>query len=94
MDHEYGSASLEPSLVGWDWFSLQLEDNTELTIYLLRQLDGVNHQASSGTYVDAGGYSHHLPGRLSPWRSSIAGSVPNPGLATRTDGASKSPDTV
>jgi len=61
MDHEYGSASLEPSLVGWDWFSLQLEDNTELMIYLLRQQDGVNHPASSGTYVEAGGQAHHLP---------------------------------
>jgi predicted secreted hydrolase len=61
MDHEYGSASLEPALVGWDWFSVQLEDNTELMIYLLRQQDGNNHPASSGTFVDQDGQAHHLP---------------------------------
>ncbi|MDH4205484.1 MAG: carotenoid 1,2-hydratase, partial [Desulfobacteraceae bacterium] len=36
MDHEFSTATLEPGLVGWDWFSLQLSDNTEIMIYLLR----------------------------------------------------------
>jgi predicted secreted hydrolase len=61
MDHEYGSAPLEQALVGWDWFSLQLEDSTELMFYLLRQQDGNNHPASSGTFVDQDGQAHHLP---------------------------------
>jgi predicted secreted hydrolase len=61
MDHEYGSASLEPALVGWDWFSVHLEDNAELMIYLLRQQEGNSHPASSGTYVEANGQAHHLP---------------------------------
>ncbi|HAA03977.1 MAG TPA: carotenoid 1,2-hydratase [Syntrophobacteraceae bacterium] len=79
MDHEYGSASLEPNLMGWDWFSLQLKDNTELMLYLLRQEDGNNHPSSSGTYVDAGGQAHHLPADaftvevLDSWVSSTSG---------------------
>jgi predicted secreted hydrolase len=60
MDHEYSSAPLEPSLVGWDWFSIQLADQSELMIYLLRQHDGSLHPASSGTLVDRTGQTLHL----------------------------------
>jgi predicted secreted hydrolase len=60
MDHEYSSAPLEPNLVGWDWFSLQLSDQSELMLYQLRQHDGATHPASSGTYVDRSGETHHL----------------------------------
>ena len=52
MDHEFSSTSLEPGIVGWDWFSLQLSDKTEVMIYLLRKKDGALSPASSGTYVD------------------------------------------
>jgi predicted secreted hydrolase len=55
MDHEFSSAPLEEDLEGWDWFSLQLEDRTELMIYLLRQKAGGNSSASSGSFVKAGG---------------------------------------
>jgi predicted secreted hydrolase len=60
MDHEFSSAPLEPDLVGWDWFSLQLADNRELMIYLLRRKDGAYSPASSGTFVDASGKAVHL----------------------------------
>ena len=40
MDHEFSSAPLESDLAGWDWFSLQLSNNTELMVYLLRKKDG------------------------------------------------------
>lgn len=60
MDHEYSSAYLEPGLAGWDWFSLQLSDDTELMIFLLRHDDGKLSPASSGTYVDSRGRSRHL----------------------------------
>jgi len=55
MDHEFSTAPLEAGLVGWDWFSVQLENNTELMMYFLRQDDGRYHSASSGTFVDAAG---------------------------------------
>jgi predicted secreted hydrolase len=60
MDHEFSSAPLEPGLAGWDWFSLQLSDQTEIMIYLMRQKEGGFSPVSSGTYVDADGASRHL----------------------------------
>ncbi len=55
MDHEFSTAPLEADLVGWDWFSLQLDNHTELMLYFLRQADGRYSLASSGTFVDAAG---------------------------------------
>jgi predicted secreted hydrolase len=60
MDHEFSSAPLEEDLVGWDWFSIQLSDRTELMIYLLRHPDGSSSRASSGTFVKPNGESIHL----------------------------------
>jgi len=60
MDHEFSTAPLEPGLVGWDWFSLQLSDNTEVMIYLLRQKGGGVNPASSGTYIPSRGNALRL----------------------------------
>jgi predicted secreted hydrolase len=56
-DHQWGDFNVFGSK-GWDWFSLQLDDNTEVMIFLLHYLDG--HTAlTGGTFVDAHGcYSH------------------------------------
>ena len=51
MDHEFGTTFLEPSQQGWDWFSLQLEDGTDLMVYMLRQQDGASDSHSSGTLI-------------------------------------------
>ena len=55
MDHEFSTAPLAPNLIGWDWFSLQLDNQTELMLYLLRQADGQYSSASSGSFIDAKG---------------------------------------
>lgn len=60
MDHEFGSGDLGPDQVGWDWFSIQLENRTELMFYRLRRADGATDQASSGTLVFPDGRSQHL----------------------------------
>jgi predicted secreted hydrolase len=60
MDHEFGSADLSEDLVGWDWFSLQLDDRSEVMIYLLRRADGSPDPASSGTVVHPDGQSEML----------------------------------
>jgi len=60
MDHEYSTALLEPGLRGWDWFSLQLSDKSEIMAFLLRADDGRVHPASSATVVDAAGQTQHL----------------------------------
>jgi len=55
MDHEFFTESMDSTESGWDWLSLQLEDNTELMLYRLRHKDGSVDPYSSGTYVDAAG---------------------------------------
>jgi predicted secreted hydrolase len=60
MDHEFSTAELQPGIEGWDWFSLQLDNGSELMLYLLRQADGRLNPASSGTLVDKNGKTHHL----------------------------------
>ena len=60
MDHEFGSADLDKDLAGWDWFSLQLDDQTELMLYRLRRTDGSTDPLSSGTLIDRDGRGRHL----------------------------------
>jgi predicted secreted hydrolase len=60
MDHEFSTAPLDQGLAGWDWFSLQLSDNTDVMLYLLREKNGVIHPVSSGSWVDADGTRRHL----------------------------------
>ncbi len=61
MDHEFGSADLDSDLVGWDWFSVQMDDRTELMLYRLRRTDGSSDPSSSGTLIHADGTSEYLP---------------------------------
>ncbi len=51
MDHEFGTAFLEPGIKGWDWFSLQLSDRTEIMLFLLRTADGGINSVSGGTFI-------------------------------------------
>ena len=51
---------MAPGLVGWDWFSLQLDDGWEVMLYLLRHQDGSVDPASSGTLIDPQGHARHL----------------------------------
>ena len=60
MDHEWFTHQLEPNQTGWDWFSIQLDDNTELMLFQLRHKDGSIDNCSAGTWVDAAGKAHHL----------------------------------
>jgi predicted secreted hydrolase len=60
MDHEFFSHQLESNQVGWDWFSVQLDDKTELMLFRIRRRDGSTDPYSAGTFVDAQGTSTHL----------------------------------
>lgn len=60
MDHEFGSNQLTAEQVGWDWFSVQLKDGTELMLYIMRKADGTIDENSSATMVHADGKSDHL----------------------------------
>jgi predicted secreted hydrolase len=82
MDHEFFTQQLDPDQIGWDWISLQLDDNTEVMLFRLRKRDGSIDSYSSGTYVDAHGKSTHLSKSdfvLEPlakkWASRISGAT-------------------
>lgn len=60
MDHEFGSGDLGDDLVGWDWFSVQLADKTDLMLYRLRRSDGTIAPVSSGTVMFPNGRTQHL----------------------------------
>ena len=59
MDKEFGSNQLAEGQVGWDWFSLQLDDGRELMLYDLRRRDG-SRDFARGTLIDASGQATYL----------------------------------
>jgi len=81
MDHEFGSSFLEEDQAGWDWLSIQLDEDVELMVYQLRKRDGSRDPHSSGTFVGRDGTSTRLqasdyaltPGRT--WRSPGSGAT-------------------
>jgi predicted secreted hydrolase len=70
MDHEFGSGQLQEDQQGWDWYSLQLSDGTDLMLYRLRRKDGTVVPQSSGTIVLANGTATHLTKDQATIRSS------------------------
>lgn len=60
MDHEWFSNLLDPAQTGWDWFSVQLENNTQFMLFQLRRVDGTTDAHSSGTYIAADGHATNL----------------------------------
>jgi len=79
MDHEFGSNQLQEHQVGWDWFSLQLENGMDLMFYQIRNKDGTPDPSSSGTIIYADGAHQHLPLKdfqievLKKWKSRKSG---------------------
>ena len=79
MDHEYSSNQLNDELSGWDWFSLKLDNQTELMLYQLRLKTGGVDSFSSGTLVSADGMARHLKQHefivkpLTQWKSKRSG---------------------
>jgi predicted secreted hydrolase len=83
LDREWGTSALGADLEGWDWFSIQLDDHTEIMYYRLRRHDGGTDPLSRGSFV-------HADGRVSPldagdvvleptgrWRSPLGGVYPS-----------------
>jgi predicted secreted hydrolase len=81
MDHEYSTSALGPELVGWDWFSIQMDDGGELMVYQIRKEDGSADSFSSGTFIDPDGQTTRLNRddfRIDvrdTWRSSHSGAT-------------------
>jgi len=60
LDREWGSGSLGPQEIGWDWFGLQLGDGSALMFYSLRDRDGTEDRYSAGTWVDSAAHARPL----------------------------------
>jgi predicted secreted hydrolase len=60
MDHEFGSNQLQEYQVGWDWFSIQLENGIDLMFYRIRHRDGRIDPYSSGTIIFPDGKNESL----------------------------------
>jgi predicted secreted hydrolase len=61
MDHEWFTNLLESGERGWDWFSAQLDDGTELMLFRVRRTDAAE-PFSAGTFVARDGHSSYLRG--------------------------------
>lgn len=81
MDHEFGSAGLRETQQGWDWISVQLDNDTELMLYVIRRRDGTPDPQSSGSLVTSDGTVIHIRNdqmRIEPlakWRSPKSGAT-------------------
>ncbi len=60
MDHEFGTTQLSSEQIGWDWFSLQLDNQSEIMLYRLRRKGGSVDRNSAGTTVFPDGETLHL----------------------------------
>lgn len=60
MDHEFFTHQLGGEQTGWDWFSIQLANESELMLFRLRRRDGTADPFSAGAYIDSRGQSRHL----------------------------------
>jgi predicted secreted hydrolase len=51
LDREWSTSALASDQSGWDWFSLQFNDNSELMYYQLRDDLSNTHSSSSGNFT-------------------------------------------
>jgi len=80
MDKEFGTSQLSSRQVGWDWFSVRLDDGRDLMLYTLRRSDGAIDARSAtlvapdGTarFLDPAGWSVEATAR---WASPETGAV-------------------
>jgi predicted secreted hydrolase len=55
MDHEYGTSALSGDAVGWDWFSVTLDDGTVIMFAEIRTTTGEAQDIFEGTLAFADG---------------------------------------
>ena len=77
MDHQWGNF-LTLGVGGWDWFSIQLDNNTEMMLYLIRDATGKT-VSSYVEYIGPHAEIHLLPPGtlhvdvLDHWKSPVTG---------------------
>ena len=60
MDREWSTSALGDNQVGWDWFSLQLDNGGALMLFEIRRADGTREATSAGSYIAPDGTVTHL----------------------------------
>jgi predicted secreted hydrolase len=81
MDHEFGSAALRETQQGWDWFSIQLDNEAEVMLYVIRRTDGTADVTSSGSLITSSGdviALHRDQMKITPlgkWKSKQSGAT-------------------
>ena len=60
MDHEISSSQLSEKQVGWDWLSVRFNDQTELMLYILRDVDGNPDPHSKLVWISNDGILTHM----------------------------------
>jgi predicted secreted hydrolase len=79
MDHQWGNF-ITLNGGGWDWFSIQLTNNTEMMLYLIRDSTGKIISSYIG-YIGPQSESIQIPGNtlnmtvLDHWRSPVTGAT-------------------
>jgi predicted secreted hydrolase len=83
LDREWSTSMLADYQAGWDWFSLQLDDGTDLMYFRLRHKDGTDDTMSSGVLIAEDGQSTRLARdevsikALGSWESPAGGVYPS-----------------
>ena len=60
LDREWSSSALAANQVGWDWFSLQFDDGSDLMFYHLRNPGHKTDSNSAGSYLSHSGIKTNL----------------------------------
>ncbi|MBV9689374.1 MAG: hypothetical protein JO202_06660 [Ktedonobacteraceae bacterium] len=78
MDHQWGNLLSLLGGGGWDWYSIQLNNNTEMMLYFIRDASG-NSVSTYATYIDGSGKYDPIAANtlhtkvLDHWRSPTTG---------------------
>ena len=81
MDREWSTSALEEGQVGWDWFSLQLNDGRELMLYRIRRADDAADPHSAGTLIS--GTGDYRPIAADGWQLEVLESWASPETGIR-----------
>ncbi|MDF7823273.1 lipocalin-like domain-containing protein [Pontiellaceae bacterium B12227] len=85
MDHEISSSQLGHEQVGWDWLSVRMADESELMVYILRDVAGNPDPHSTLVWIDPAGQLHAVGSDQFEWSESGSWTSPDTGATYPID---------
>lgn len=85
MDHEVSSSQLSETQEGWDWTQIQLYDNSEIMMYILREEGGGVTPYSTLTWIAPDGTLHPMGPEKFSWRATRSWTSPESGITYPVD---------